>query len=242
MSAGSGRNAAARNARSTTRWVEELPVRNARVLQQFGDRRLSPIERMGGMADGDDPLAETDLGAKSAILRHLGENCDVDTSIDDGGHDIRPVADLDANLDLRVEPLERGYQRHPRHRVAETDAQFTSRQLLALLENRHRIGFHRLDPVGRRIELTAQRGRHQAVPMPVKKPDVIFKLELAHQLRDRRLRDAETSCRSRKVSSLKYRVHGAHARRRQSHINSSPIQGCFRRSLATIQRQTLSLL
>jgi len=57
--------------------------------------------------------------------------------------------------------------------------------------------------------------------MPVKEPDIELGLELANQLRDRGLRDAETSCRSGKISGFKDRVHGAHARGSQSHGDSS---------------------
>jgi hypothetical protein len=63
--------------------------------------------------------------------------------------------------------------------------------------------------------------------MPLKKPDVELGLEFANQLCDRGLRDAETSCRSRKISRLKDRVHGAHARRRQSHVDSSHFNSTY---------------
>jgi hypothetical protein len=49
--------------------------------------------------------------------------------------------------------------------------------------------------------------------VPVEEPDIELGLEFTNQLRDRGLRDAETSCRSRKIASLEHRVHGAHARR-----------------------------
>ena len=122
--------------------------------------------------------------------------------------------------------LERERARPHRHRLGVrniTDLSLTiehfknaarAGQLLALFENRDRIGFHRLDPVGGCIELAAQRCRHQTMAVPVKEPDVELGLKFTNQLRDRRLRDAETSCRSREIAGLKHRVHGAHARRR----------------------------
>ena len=57
--------------------------------------------------------------------------------------------------------------------------------------------------------------------MPIEEPDIELGLEVTNQLRDGRLRDAETSCRSRKITGFKDRVYGTHARRRQSHFNSS---------------------
>ena len=58
------------------------------------------------MANRNDPLAQTNFGSKSAILRDLGEYSDVDAPIDDGGHDVRPVSDFNADLDFRIELLE----------------------------------------------------------------------------------------------------------------------------------------
>ena len=57
--------------------------------------------------------------------------------------------------------------------------------------------------------------------MPVKKPDVELGLEFSNQLRDRGLRDAETSCRSGKISGFKDCIYGAYARGSQSHGDSS---------------------
>jgi hypothetical protein len=61
---------------------------------------------MRGMANRNDPLAQTNFGSKSAILRHLGEYGNVDAPIDDGGYDVRPVTDFNADLDFRIERLE----------------------------------------------------------------------------------------------------------------------------------------
>ena len=58
------------------------------------------------MADRNDPLAQANLGSKPAILRDLGKHRDIDAPIDHGSNDVRPVSDLDANLDFRVEAPE----------------------------------------------------------------------------------------------------------------------------------------
>jgi hypothetical protein len=48
--------------------------------------------------------------------------------------------------------------------------------------------------------------------MPFEKPDIELGLEVANQLRDRRLRDAETSCRGGKITGFKHRIDGPYAR------------------------------
>jgi hypothetical protein len=47
--------------------------------------------------------------------------------------------------------------------------------------------------------------------VPIEQPDIELGFEFANQLRDRRLRHTETSCRSRKIAGFEHRVHGAHA-------------------------------
>src|ERR1700722_769370 len=112
---------------------------------QVGARKLfEPRERMIWVHDRHHALPQVDLTMKAVVARYVWQHADIDTLIDDGIDDGGPVAHFDGNLNIWIEPMERGDQRHAGHGIAEPDAQFAAIERVILAKNRQRL---RLEPV-----------------------------------------------------------------------------------------------
>src|SRR6516164_5439242 len=169
------------------------------------------------MHNRHDTLGQTHLASKSAVVWHLRKYPDIDPLVDDCIDDRRPTSHLHDDANVGVQALEGRDQRHSRHRIAKTNAEFAACENLMLLENSQRLRFRGLDSGSDVVKLPAKRGRDETVASSVKQGQLEVQLERAHLLGHGWLGDAQPLGRGREIPGFVDGVQGADPRARQRH-------------------------
>lgn len=104
--------------------------------------------------------------------------------------------------------------------LPKPDAELTSRELIALLQDGQCVRLDRLHAARRCVEPAAQRRRDQSLAVPVEQRNRELGLQIAHELGNGRLRHPKPPCCGGKAAGLEHRIDRPDARGRQRHDNN----------------------